>query len=225
MKYIKSFVLLFLLLLLTGCTVNYNLDVDTNFTENIIINSNIPTKEIPLYIDDYNITYEATEKLDNYKYYSLIKNGNITNYSATFKSSEFSKVTSCGLLFDKCEFINVGGGKSVISTTTGTGVFYDYPEIDVININLNINGDVITSNADSVNNNVYTWRITPENASEKKIYVEFTGKFKGSNDVKTSGKSEKEKNKENLIYLSILLGALIALFVALLVLQKKKYKQ
>ena len=158
MKYLKSSVLLFLLLLLTGCTVNYNLDVDADFVENININSNIPTKEIPLYIDDYNITYEATEKLDNYKYYSLIKNGNNTNYSAKYKNSDFSQVTSCGLLFDKCEFINIGGGVSVISTTTGTGIFYDYPDIDVINISLNINGEVVTSNADSVNGNVYTWK-------------------------------------------------------------------
>ena len=224
MKYIKSVVLLFLLLLLTGCTVNYNLDVDAEFVENITINSNIPTKEVPLYINDYNITYEATEKLDNYKYYSLIKNGNTTNYSATFKNSDFSKVTSCGLLFDKCEFINIGGGVSVISTTTGTGIFYDYPDIDAININLNINGEVVTSNADSVKGNVYTWQVTKENADNKKVYVEFKGKFKSNSETKSSGKSEKEKAKENLIYLSILLAALIGLLVLAITMKKKQHK-
>ena len=67
--------------------------------------------------------------------------------------------------------------------------------------------------------------ITKENANEKKIYVEFKGKFKSTTEIEESGKSEKEKAKENLIYLSILLVVLIILLIVVLAVQKKKYKQ
>ncbi len=227
MKYIKSFILLFLLLLLTGCTVNYNLDVDTDFNEIIFVKNGDTSviQEMPLYFEDLSNLSEAEGKVDGYKYYDLTKGTGSSKYSATYKASSFTKITSCNLLFEKCEFINIGGGESVISTTTGTAAFDSYPGLEQVNIYLTINGEVTYSNADIINDNVYAWTITPENAESKSIYVKFKSKFTSTSTAETSGKSEKEKNKEHLIYLSILLIVLIGLLISLGVMQKKKYKQ
>lgn len=226
MKYIKSAVLLLLLLLLSGCTINYNLDVDAEFIENIFVKDDTltVTKEMPLYFDDLSNLSEVDEKVDGYKYYDLTKGTSSSKYSTTYKASDFTKITSCNLLFDKCEFINIGGGESVISTTTGTGIFESYPGLEEISINLTINGEVVYSNADSVNGDIYTWKINSGNAYNKSVYVKFKDKFKSNSETKSSGKSEKEKAKENLIYLSILLVVLIGLLVLAITLKKKQHK-
>ena len=224
MKYIKSILLLFLLFLITGCTVNYSLTIDENLNEYIHINSNID-EEIPLYYEDLDNLSEVDGKLDGYKYYNKSNNNGYTSYTIAYDEADFSKITSCNLLFDKCELVKIENGNMVLSTTTGTGIFNTYPYVDSININLTINGEVITNNADIITNNTYIWKLTPETANDKKIYVEFKDNNKlGSKNNKTE-KTDKEKTKENLFYLGLLLIALVLLLVVFITIQRKKYKQ
>ena len=223
MNYIKLIVMLFLLFLITGCTVNYNLTIDNDYKEYININTNI-NNEIPLYFEDMDNLSEETDKLDGYKYYSKSNNNGYTTYTATFDFDTFSKVTSCKLLFDKCELIRVDGGHTVLSTTTGTSIFYTYPEMDAINITITVTGEVYNNNADSVVNNTYVWKLTKDNASDKKIYLEFKGSTKTNNNT-TKEKTEEEKTKENIIYLGVLLVVLIGLLFVIIMIRKNKYNK
>ena len=224
MKYIKSILLLFLLFLITGCTVNYSLTIDENLNEYIHINSNID-EEIPLYYEDLDNLSEVDGKLDGYKYYNKSNNNGYTSYTIAYDETDFSKITSCNLLFDKCELVKIENGNRVLSTTTGTGIFNTYPYVDSININLTINGEVVTNNADTITNNTYIWKLTPETANDKKIYVEFKDNNKSGSKNNKTEKTDKEKTKENLFYLGLLLVALVALLVVIITIQRKKYKQ
>ena len=224
MKYIKSILLLFLLFLITGCTVNYSLTIDENLNEYIYINSNID-EEIPLYYEDLDNLSEVDGKLDGYKYYNKSNNNGYTSYTIAYDEADFSKITSCNLLFDKCELVKIENGNMVLSTTTGTGIFNTYPYVDSININLTINGEVITNNADIITNNTYIWKLTPETANDKKIYVEFKDNNKSGSKNNKTEKTDKEKTKENLFYLGLLLIALVLLLVVFITIQRKKYKQ
>ena len=222
MKIIKSIILLFPILLLSGCTINYDLTIDSKANEKIVINSDAFKKEVPLFIDDYDITYESNGKLDGYDYYDLEKLDGKTIYRAAFNKNEFRNATSCHLVFEKCNFVS-NEGITVLSTTTGTIIFETYPELDAININIKVNGEVVSHNADNVNEDVYSWYINRDNANDKRILLEFKGTISSDNGDTIEDNTAK-KNKENIIYLSILLGVLIALAILLVFINRKKFK-
>lgn len=226
MRNIKLFVLLTTLLLFTGCTVDYNLTIDSSLNENVSINEDV-NKAIPLYYDDYSVLYEFNNEVDGYKYYDRVNTNGLTRYNATYNYNDFTRVTSCSSVFDKCEFVNKGKGIYIISTTKGARIFDNYANLDAININITINGDIIKNNADSVNNNVYTWKLTKENAKDKSIHIEFKNNKKISGDTKKDIKQqdEDEKTRNNIIYLSALILVLIVLLVVLVIAGKNKYKK
>ena len=63
MKYIKIIVLLLSITLLSGCTINYELELGSKNSEVITFtNTNMSlNKEIPINIDDYYSTFELQE--------------------------------------------------------------------------------------------------------------------------------------------------------------------
>ena len=226
MRNIKLFVLLTTLLLFTGCAVDYNLTIDSNLNESVSINEDV-NKAMPLYYEDYSVLYEFNDKVDGYKYYDRVNTNGFTKYNATYNYNDFTRVTSCSSVFDKCEFINKGQGIYIISTTKGARIFDSYANLDVININITINGEVIKNNADSVNENVYTWKLTKENAKNKSILLEFKNNKKMSGDTKKDTKEtdEDEKTKNNIIYLSALIVFLVVLLIVMIIVGRNKYKK
>ena len=222
MKIIKSLILLLPMFLLSGCTINYDLTIDSKVNEVILINSDIYKKEVPMYIDDYDVTYESTGKLDGYKYYDLQKYNGNTIYKAAFNKNTFRNATSCNLLFEKCNFVS-NEGITVLSTTTGTIIFETYPELEAININITLNGEVVNHNADKVSDNMYSWYINPSNAKEKRILFEYKGTI-SSDFSQTIEDDTESKDKENIMYLSILLIVLIGLAVLIVFMNRKKFK-
>lgn len=178
----KKIVWLIALLSLTGCTVTYDLEISQDgFKENITINStsiseNALIEEYPFnaYYDDKENEGNPMEKIEGQEYYDSsikIDNNNLKsiNYSYLFSKENFSKANSIATTFEN--FImqqydhNEDGEKDYILISSGNDFnrFENDDSLDQVTINIHCLYEVISSNADEVNGNIYTWNLTQDN--------------------------------------------------------------
>lgn len=173
----KIILLSILCLLLSGCTVNYNLKIEDNlFTETIkgnVLNEEVKidkdqtdtnytnyfiTKEQPVLINDDNIFYKKT----------LSKNNNSTDYiySYTYNENTIKDSRILNECFENFEFKE----KNNTYHLAAFGDFYcDYT--DTININISTEYNVSIHNAKEIKNNTYTWIIDKNNKDNLNLYI------------------------------------------------------
>ena len=180
----KKLKLVFLILLLTGCDVTYNLEISSKgYFENIDIisnrNSDIIEYTIPAYFGD--IEYEDVnanyfEKIDGIEYYNskVSKEGEFTkiNYNYkfdvnTFSRSNFLSSSYNTIIFKKYDYNNESDDSEqeyMLFTTDDNFIIFDkFAQIENVKVNITCHYEVISSNADEVNENVYTWYLTKDN--------------------------------------------------------------
>lgn len=178
----KKIILILLILVVSGCSTQYNLKIDgKKFKEdiNIIINkSEIPapspidgvetddpitpflTGDTTVFFQNDDIIYnKIVEEFDNY--YNI-------NMSYQYNGNEFKNSNSLQLCFENIDFSESKNYKINLS-----GTFYCMYS-DSVSINIESKNRVINNNADSVNGNVYTWNITQENKDNVNIQFEVT---------------------------------------------------
>lgn len=205
----KKLILLFLLFFLTGCSVEYNLDFsDKKFEEKIKIGA-FDKNEIgafdlyePFAYDDgitsenYNLDYK-----DNYLYldyeYSISK----------FRIS--NTLTEC---YDLSGVTSDDDGYYYILTSEKFKCLdYDGYVADEVRINFTTGYKVVETNADSVNDGVYTWIINESNSNSKPINIKLDSKVLEENSNK---ESNNYKNLFNyLIFVGIFIGIILLIFI------------
>lgn len=171
----KKFLLLFTLLLLTGCSIKYNLKIDDKFTENIEVSGytmgsddnelkmNLSTG-FPLYYDNSSSSsiipkYEVSTG-DNYEFLKL---------KGVFPSLN----NNSNAVLSVCDNYIVSKDNKIISlNASGFKIFESYYDMDELTINITTDYEVISNNADSVNKNVYTWVINEDNYNDKLVSIE-----------------------------------------------------
>ena len=177
----KNIILIILLLLLTGCKITYNLDISPKgFKENFNIMSNIDNKtekyEIPAFIGtiDYeDIDINFLEKYEDIEYYNKkVKENNkhqIINYNYIFDDKNIQKSNAINLAFERFSITRYDhdeNGKKdymIISTSDKSNLFEKFSDIEKITINITCHYEVISSNADEINKNIYTWYLDKNN--------------------------------------------------------------
>ena len=177
----KYIILIILPLLLTGCKINYNLDISKKgFKESFNIISNIDNKlekyEIPAFIGtiDYeDIDINFLERYDEVEYYNnkvTEKNDQqIINYNYVFDDKNIQKSNAINLAFEKASITRYDhdeNGKKdymIISTSGKSNIFEKFNDIEEITINITCHYEIISSNADEINKNVYTWHLDKNN--------------------------------------------------------------
>lgn len=75
------------------------------------------------------------------------------------------------LIFDDVE-VNFQNGILLIDTAVGCSAFETYEELSHLKLQVKTNKTVLSSNADKINGDTYTWEITKDNAYNKKINIE-----------------------------------------------------
>lgn len=170
---IKKLIILFILILLTGCSANYTVTLN----ENNSVSEKLVTK-----IEDSDDNY--------YKILNLIKENKINkkNYKIIRDSAEISieyeddytdineyllKSKLYKQLFDEVNLemkdsSNIISTKNKFSKETESINKDNISILDYMQININSKLPVIYSNADSINNNVYSW-IYDGSQNEKNI--------------------------------------------------------
>ncbi len=182
-KNIKKKILLFLIIILKEYSDNNNLKINEDMsideelyltieneegiyekTLNIFQKNNIPRDNYNVTIKDDNVEITYNESFDTIEIYLLESK----IYHQLFDNIEFNKSKDYVDLYVN-ETIN---NKNEYTEINGSNLI----DFDVIQINITNPFEVNFSNADIVNENVYTWTIT-KNDTQKKLQMQFTPKL------------------------------------------------
>ena len=201
---LKNYILIAFIFLLTGCTVNYDLEITRDsideivqFNENInSINDNILNSGIlsyknaidnlynlpqTVYVDADRNLYNVNEILEGVDYYS--KKMNITEQIYSLEANfnhqinNYKKANTINKCYKNIAVLNKNDILT-ISTSRNNLCFEQYKNLDKINISVSINEKdykVISSNADKIENGKYYWEINRQNYSNKSILIELEG--------------------------------------------------
>ncbi len=170
----KKRYLILMLLLLSGCTVNYNLDIEGNGIYKETITGTVTNEELDnnnsTDINDfsYNLNFATPLIRDEGEYAKEIidkKGYKEFSYSYVFDNN-----------YDKSNIINTCFS-GVLLSDDDEFYYYDFYGpfkclyTDKININVTSKYAVIENNADKVNKNTYTWIIDNEDDSDIHLVV------------------------------------------------------
>lgn len=235
----KILMILIIVFLATGCSVDYNLEVDgTKFTEDFNINTEVNSlstkedlynsylEEYPIYNDDYEeFRYDDPyTKIKDYTYYTKsyqeLENGYIFKYNASFNNhNDYNKARTLKMIFNT-------GGVGYIKDKDNYYISLsnhklDYLGIDKLTIKITFkNVEIINNNASSVNGNTYTWIIDKNSNSTINVNYKLKNNSSTTNpenpstkpDNPNPGDKKEDEEKENSIFDYILVGAVILLF-------------
>lgn len=179
-KKLKIFIIGILLILVTGCSGNYNIKINDDMsideelyltidssnnaytkTLKIFKENSIPEKDYEVVLSDNNVRITYNKKYDSIEEYLL----DSKIYHELIDEIQFNKSNDYIDLYvnQKLKLLN----DNVIKTN-GTNL----TDLDVLQINIENPFDVNFSNAEIVNDNVYTWTIK-KGDTEKKIQMQF----------------------------------------------------
>lgn len=175
MRLNKIILLLFITFLLSGCTVTYNLDIsDSGYEEKINIvgsvDENFVEYSIPSFwgiIDFEDVNASFLEKSKGVEYYNskFWKEDNLLKLDYqykfdenNFKNSNLANFSYNTFIVKKYDYDDDGINDYFILTTDNKfNIFDRFSKIESVTINIKCYYEVISSNADEVNKNVYTW--------------------------------------------------------------------
>lgn len=187
----KLYLIIPLLLLLTGCTINYNLEINKDsITENIsgtVTNEEI-TPEIEgrsdvnpqyyyLYLDDSALITDSNEKYT--KEITDIEDGKKFNFNYTYNGN-YDKSKLINNCFEN-HIINENDEYYYIKLSGKFSCLYS----DKININVISNYEVLDNNAQKVDGNKYTWVIDSSNNVNINLTVSKTIEYSATSKAKT----------------------------------------
>ncbi|MCM1370355.1 MAG: hypothetical protein NC181_00480 [Clostridium sp.] len=177
----KKFLIVLSLLLFTGCTAEYNININDSIKESIILN-NIP---IDLYSDYNKRTFLAFQSdiknipdyatQEDYKKFELYNiedtsKGNIKSLKLMydFNLENFNDSGAVNTCYDTVNILT-NDNVVTISTTNNFNCFNYYDELDSIKINITTDYKVIQTNSDKKSGKTYTWEIDKISAKNKPI--------------------------------------------------------
>ena len=211
MKNLKFIILVIPLLLLSGCTATYNLEItNTRFNENVIINMNKNeyndftsdenNKYANMYYDDtHNSGEEGVElPIPGVKYYDYTENAsnNIVQFSGEFSYEDYNRSTMATRGFNS---VKITGNDEELHMQTSTGFTFLYDGLTRANIRITSPYKVMNSNADSVDGNTLIWNITPSNADNKQIVVDYNRVVDPEENDTTDDNQEQNEGQDNII--------------------------
>lgn len=172
----KKFIVLILVLFLTGCDVTYKLEfIDDDLTETISLT--IPTSEENKIEQLKNAKIYAINNSISQQLYNATYDEGLFNFNAkyvyTYSKESFRHALYATECFDAFGFTSQDDNY-ILSTSEGfkcMSLYYYFA--DNVNIEIKTNHLVIENNADQVIDNKYIWNINNENADTKKIYIKF----------------------------------------------------
>ena len=250
----KKILLLGALLLLTGCNITYNLEIDenNNFTENFKIEAYIDEnnsqellyayylEEYPIYIDEDFAYYDPYTKQDGYTYYhksyKSLDNGYLFNYRASFKYEDYNRARTLNETFNNKAIGYVKEDDYYYLSASSASLFKYNANLESININISCKDcKVIKNNADLVTNNIYTWTITKNTNTNINFQYRLPKKIdnnnsttitnpKPNNPSNNTSTSNKEKEEKENSIIDYILVGAILLLFVIGILGLIKYK-
>lgn len=212
----KKILLLLSFTLLCGCSVNYNLEISENdLLEKTTIMTDPSQKEMfngealvaaldksrnysePIYFDSQNNNSYNNGIATNTKYYQIdnYQNANWQGLTATnkFDRDVFYRSQMVKYCFKELDYQSADN-YIMLRTNNKCDAFDLYPLLENITINIKTDLNVIVSNADKVEDNVYTWVINRNNYQNKPIRLTYS--LADRLDTEENPDIDKEESKE-----------------------------
>lgn len=235
----KCLLLSIVILLVSGCSVKYNIDIkkDLRIEENIsFVEKNDTILTYSPDIDNYIVRTKFNLKVDNlynanYYYLEDLKTSKNTTVKATRVYDDFSKFQDKNILKSyifESMVMNTDGSLIEIKMTsikTPYEVFIDNEEsgsiVDDATIKIKVPYEVIANNADSVDelNNIYTWKYD-DLTLYKDIEIKFNKDKIFKADIIKQLMNNFENNKGKFITVFILI--IVIIVIAIITLKNKK---
>lgn len=228
MKKIKVFMFLFLILLLSGCSVEYDLTLNDDLTVNEKVVATEKTKRMESYtrqkdkqainylFDMYkrpneDISITSRENNSDTIAVALTQHDSIEDYASKFKSDIFDEVK----ITKDNDVITFKAVQSNLLSSDGTSnLLYDD-----VKINISIPFEVVKNNADSVSKNTYTWNI---NKSSEYKTIEFSYKENIKKDKINVSVNNKVYNINYGVVIAVSIVIIIGAIVLFVYIKNKK---
>ena len=226
----KIVLLLFIIFLTTGCSVNYTVIINNNdFTEDVKIyayeDENYKLEDLyysyleeyPIYIDEEFMYYDPYNKIEGNTYYTKtykeLQMGYLFNYKSNINYENINRARTLKTFFKNGKIGHISEEDYYYISLNNTNLFTNN-NIEKLTVNLVFEGyEVISHNAKSINNNTYTWEFI--NNEEAKIDIKYRKKKESieidENDIIDNKNDKNVNNNSFLDY--ILLGAILLLFM------------
>ena len=183
----KLLVLVILCLLLSGCTIEYNLDIkNATYKESVIVNGSdslddqnyfntLKNWAVPAFYSDITYNSDNPKKQDGVAYYD--KKVNERDFSVNLKYNFNEEKFSDSLMAKFCYnyfYKTENDEAKTISYTASMdfNCFTTYESLEKVVVKLKSNRRIINHNADLEEDGVYIWEITKENAQGKYLFFE-----------------------------------------------------
>lgn len=195
LKYIL--ICLFVLFICSGCSVNYDLDIDKSLNLNesitVVADTNSEIEKIQNYNEFLPISIEAdsptvfNSKVDDVEYYDIVKeddNSEITfDYSYNFDN--FNDNVFARSCYQYVTVMNSYDEEEqrdelLISTSKKFLCFDSQEGLDNVTVRIKTKREVYSSNADSVDGNTYIWNITKDDKDDASIQMVVSSEIEDS---------------------------------------------
>lgn len=220
----KKFLLFFMMIFLTGCTAQYNLEFSNNtYKENFIVSGNnseiIDGETFSKVINNYynkNILVEYNAQpgdmleSDYPKYYEvynkeLINNGLKLSYIYNY---DYQKSTLINELF-----YNIEINSNFINLTRIKDIFDKYPYLEDITISFKTDKIIESINSDESKDDIYYWYINKDNYNEKNINISFADSRIDLIAKTTKKNSDKFINVFIIIVIIIIMISIVVIYI------------
>ena len=228
MKRIKLVIICFLILLTSGCTVDYNLKINEDLSVNETVQAkestnrmnsktNLKGDEAVKYLyemfkrDNEDINLSSKEENNETIALASTSHSSLEKYTSNFTSDIFKDVS---VTRNKNELTLIAVQTKLIGKNELRNLVYDE-----LNINIDVPFNVLENNADEKNGNVYTWHVKESN-TPKTIKITFDIKKK-----KDSANINIGNEVLNIKYEYIGIGVIITLILGIIIFISIKNKK
>lgn len=205
----KSILIILMLLLLTGCTCEYNLTIDGySYKEEVIITGENSEEKssfnqewaVPIDKEVYDMAGDESTELSDIKTETYNYNINSDNIKFYYDLSrnEMINSTAVSICYDKLNITNYDN-TTIISTSSKNKCFDEYQTLTNIKVNIKVDKPVISNNADIINGNIYTWNITKDDT--KSINLVLNNEKVEDNEIIDNKPQQKPKKKDYTLYI------------------------
>lgn len=251
MKKVKMLFLITILFACTGCTVEYNININEDTVEEtIVVNDYIaPSRSKTEILNDYNMWYpvfvnfvkegetieltDFSQKANGVEYYNKtineIGNGYQHQYQYQYNIDDYYDSYALATTFIEPNIYNTSD--TLVLKTSKENLLCNYNSFESLTINITVDPNVYkinTSNAQSTTNNTYTWVLNQSNCNDSKILLtldRINSKItdKNTDDDQKTDQNAATKKKDYSLYI-FCVALLILIFIGYKIFQKIKAK-
>ena len=180
----KMIMLLIFAFLITGCSVNYELNIDKqlNLSENIVMNATTD-RDVQKILDfnqyiPVNIEFDDPkifkEKADGVQYYSINKKSDNSSlkFNYSYDVDEFNFNIFAKSCYQYVTVMDQDNEKELLLSTSREFLCFDkYDNLDDVTVTITSKYKLKETNADEVSRHTYRWFINKGNAKDKYLYL------------------------------------------------------